>query len=96
MSEEKVHPVPAELAASAHINAAKYEEMYRRSVDDPDGFWADAAEEFISWSKKWDKVSEWDFKTADIKWYLGGKLNVSYNCLDRHLATRGDQTAIIW
>ncbi|HXK55820.1 MAG TPA: AMP-binding protein, partial [Gammaproteobacteria bacterium] len=96
MSEEKVHPVPAELAASAHINAAKYEEMYRRSVDDPDGFWADAAEEFISWSKKWDKVTEWDFKTADIKWFLGGKLNVSYNCLDRHLETRGDQTAIIW
>lgn len=51
MSEEKVHPVPADLAASAHINAAKYEEMYRRSVDDPDGFWADAAEEFVSWSK---------------------------------------------
>jgi len=96
MSEEKVHPVPAELAASAHINAAKYEEMYRRSVDDPDGFWGDAAEEFLSWSKKWDKVTEWDFKTADIKWYLGGKLNVSYNCLDRHLETRGDQTAIIW
>ena len=46
--------------------------------------------------KKWDKVTEWDFNTADIKWFLGGKLNVSYNCLDRHLATRGDQTAIIW
>jgi acetyl-CoA synthetase len=96
MSEEKVHPVPAEVAANAHIDAAKYDEMYKRSVDDPDGFWGDAAEEFITWSKKWDKVTEWDYHTADIKWFLGGKLNVSYNCLDRHLETRGDQTAIIW
>ena len=96
MSEQKVYPVPAEIAATAHIDAAKYDEMYKRSVEDPDGFWADAAEEFVTWSKKWDKVSEWDYHTADIKWFLGGKLNVSYNCLDRHLDTRGDQTAIIW
>ncbi|MCG8427003.1 MAG: acetate--CoA ligase [Chromatiales bacterium] len=96
MSEDKVYPVPAELAASTHIDAAKYEEMYKRSVDDPDGFWGDAAEEFLTWSKKWDKVSEWDYHSADIKWFMGGKLNVSYNCLDRHLDTRGDQTAIIW
>lgn len=96
MSEHKVYPVPAELAASAHIDAKKYQEMYQRSVDDPDGFWGDAAEEFLTWSRKWDKVSEWDYHSADIKWFLGGKLNVSYNCLDRHLETRGDQTAIIW
>ena len=96
MSEHKVYPVPAELAASAHIDAKKYQEMYQRSVDDPDGFWGDAAEEFLTWSRKWDKVSEWDYHSADIKWFLGGKLNVSYNCLDRHLDTRGDQTAIIW
>jgi acetyl-CoA synthetase len=96
MSEDKVYPVPAEVAASAHIDAAKYQEMYQRSVDDPDGFWGDAADEFLTWSKKWDKVSEWDYHSADIKWFLGGKLNVSVNCLDRHLDTRGDQTAIIW
>ncbi len=96
MSEDKVYPVPAEVAASAHIDAAKYQGMYQRSVDDPDGFWGDAADEFLTWSKKWDKVSEWDYHSADIKWFLGGKLNVSVNCLDRHLDTRGDQTAIIW
>ncbi len=96
MSEVKVYPVPAEIAAKAHIDAAKYKEMYQRSIDDPDGFWAEQAEEFVSWSKKWDKVSEWDFYSADIKWFMGGKLNVSYNCLDRHLESRGDQTAIIW
>ena len=96
MSEHKVYPVPAELAASAHIDLEKYQTMYQRSVDDPNGFWGDAAEEFISWFKKWDKVSEWDFNSADIKWFEGAKLNVSYNCLDRHLETRGDQPAIIW
>ncbi|MES9855060.1 MAG: acetate--CoA ligase [Sedimenticola sp.] len=96
MSEAKVYPVPAEVAAKAHIDAAKYKEMYQRSIDDPDSFWAEQAEEFVTWSKKWDKVSEWDFYSADIKWFMGGKLNVSYNCLDRHLESRGDQTAIIW
>ncbi|MCW8906311.1 MAG: acetate--CoA ligase [Sedimenticola sp.] len=96
MSEEKVYPVSAETAAQAHIDAARYQEMYQRSVDDPDGFWGDAAEEFLTWSKKWDKVSEWDFNEANIKWFQGAKLNVSYNCLDRHLETRGDQTALIW
>jgi len=96
MSEVKIHPVVAEIAADAHIDAAKYEVMYRQSIDDPDTFWAEQADQFISWYKKWDKVSEWDFNTATIKWFEGAKLNVSYNCLDRHLETRGDQTAIIW
>jgi len=96
MSEEKIYPVSAEAAAQAHIDAAKYQEMYQRSVKDPDGFWGDAAEEFLTWSKKWDKVSDWDFNEANVKWFQGGKLNVSYNCLDRHLETRGDQTAFIW
>ena len=97
MSEVKVYPVPAETAAGAHINSEKYQQMYQRSVADPDGFWGEQAEQFLSWFKKWDKVSEWDYdKNIDIKWFPGGKLNVSYNCLDRHLDTRGDQTAIIW
>ena len=96
MSDNKLYPVPADIAATAHIDATKYAEMYKRSVDDPDGFWGDAADEFLTWYKTWDKVSDWDYHTADIKWFLGGKLNVSYNCLDRHLDTRGDQVAMIW
>jgi len=96
MSDQKVYQVPPEFAAEAYITQEKYEEMYRRSVDDPDGFWGDAAGEFLTWYKPWEKVSEWDYHTADIKWFLGGKLNVSYNCLDRHLDSRGDQVAIIW
>jgi len=97
MSEVKVYPVPPETAAGAHINADKYQQMYQRSVSDPDGFWGEQAEQFLTWFRKWDKVSQWDYtNNIDIKWFAGGKLNVSYNCLDRHLETRGDQTAIIW
>jgi len=98
MSEEKIYPVPAEVAANAHIDAAAYEAMYKRSIDDPDGFWAEQADKFVTWFKRWDKVSDWSFDADNlyIKWFEGAQLNVSYNCLDRHLDTRGDQTAIIW
>jgi len=97
MSEVKVYPVPPETAANAHVNADQYQAMYQRSVNDPDGFWGEQAEQFLTWFQKWDKVSQWDYtNNIDIKWFSGGKLNVSYNCLDRHLETRGDQTAIIW
>ncbi|HFE49010.1 MAG TPA: acetate--CoA ligase [Chromatiaceae bacterium] len=96
MSEEALYKVPPEFAKNAHIDADKYAAMYRQSIDDPDTFWAEQAEAFITWYKPWDKVLEWDFNDPDIKWFQGGKLNVSYNCLDRHLDSRGDQTAIIW
>ncbi|MBT6274825.1 MAG: acetate--CoA ligase [Chromatiales bacterium] len=98
MSEEHVYPVRDDVAAAAHIDAASYEAMYKRSVDDPDGFWGDQADQFVTWSKKWDTVSNWSYGEDDlhIEWFKGGKLNASVNCIDRHLATRGDQTAIIW
>ena len=97
MTIDKVYQVPEAIAEHAHINAEKYKEMYERSINDSDNFWAGQAENFITWFKKWNKVLEWDFdKNLNIKWFAGGKLNVSWNCLDRHLETRGDQTAIIW
>ncbi|HXH04039.1 MAG TPA: acetate--CoA ligase [Candidatus Competibacteraceae bacterium] len=96
MSNDKVYPVPADFAAKAWINAEQYQAMYQRSVTDPDGFWAEQAETFIDWFQPWNKVSEWDFSKGHIRWFEGAKLNVSHNCLDRHLATRGDQVAIIW
>ncbi|MFN2347976.1 MAG: acetate--CoA ligase [Thioalkalivibrio sp.] len=97
MSEVKVHDVPEAFAAQAHVNAQQYSEMYKRSLDDPQGFWAEQAETYVTWFKKWDKVLDWSF-TGDvhIRWFEGAKLNVSYNCLDRHLDSRGDQAAIIW
>ncbi|MEL6842146.1 MAG: acetate--CoA ligase, partial [Bacteroidota bacterium] len=74
---------------------AEYEEVYRDSVQDPEAFWAKQADSF-TWQKKWDKTLEWNFRDPDVKWFIGGKLNITENCLDRHLETRGDQAAIIW
>ena len=98
MSEEKIYAVPAAIAAKAHVTAEQYATMYQRSIDDPAGFWAEQATQFVSWSQPWTNVLDYSFKADDlhIKWFEGGKLNVSENCLDRHLATRGDQVAIIW
>lgn len=96
MFEVKTHPVPDAISSNAHCDNDKYLEMYQQSISDPDSFWAEQADEFISWIKKWDKVQDCDYNTASIKWFEGAKLNVSYNCLDRHLQSRGDQTAIIW
>ncbi|MDJ0832985.1 MAG: acetate--CoA ligase [Gammaproteobacteria bacterium] len=95
---EEIYPVPEAFAAQANITQDDYETMYRQSLDDPDTFWSEQAEQYLTWSKKWDKVQEWSFDKVDlgIKWFLGGQLNVSYNCLDRHLDTRGDQVAILW
>ena len=73
----------------------EYKKVYERSVNDPEGFWGDVASEF-TWRKKWDKVLEWDFSKPEVNWFQGGKLNITENCLDRHLETRGDQTAILW
>jgi acetyl-CoA synthetase len=73
----------------------EYTQEYAASVADPEAFWATQAESFV-WKKKWDKVLEWDFIRPDVQWFVGGKLNITENCLDRHLVTRGDQTAILW
>ncbi len=98
MSDVKTYPVPADFAAQANVSAEQYKEMYQRSVDDPAGFWGEQADQYLTWFKKWDTVLDWSFAGDDlhINWFKGGTLNVSYNCLDRHLDTRGDQVAIIW
>ncbi len=72
-----------------------YSSIYKKSVEDPEAFWADVASDF-QWKKKWDKVLEWDFLKAEVKWFLGGKMNITENCLDRHLPHKANQTAIIW
>ncbi len=96
MSNSTTYPPAPALVAAAHINAERYQEMYARSLTEPDAFWAEQAEQFVDWMKKWDKVQEWDYEKARISWFAGARLNVSYNCLDRHLETRGGETAIIW
>ena len=93
---QDLYPVPADLAANSHCDNAKYLEMYQRSIDDNEGFWAEQAER-LDWFKKPTKIKDVDYAdNARIRWYEDGELNVSYNCIDRHLDSRGDQTAIIW
>jgi acetyl-CoA synthetase len=73
----------------------EYERAYRKSIEEPEAFWSGVAESF-QWRKKWDSVLEWNFKDPDVKWFRGAKLNITENCIDRHLATLGDKPAIIW
>ena len=91
------YPPSAELAANAHVDAAKYDEMYAASVNDPEAFWGEHGKR-IDWIKPFTKVKDvnYTFGEVSIKWYEDGELNVSSNCIDRHLETRGDQTAIIF
>ena len=92
-----IYDIPAAVQGQTAIDPETYQQMYERSIQDPEGFWAEHAEKQLEWFQKWDKVVEWDFHKADIKWFLNGKLNVSYNCLDRHVnAGAGAQTALIW
>src|SRR5680860_1219712 len=95
--EGKVFEVPEDFRQKAIISSFdQYEEMYRRSMEDGDAFWADTAER-ITWFKKWDRVQNHDFANARIRWYEGGKLNAAYNCLDRHLETDvADKVAFYW
>ena len=98
MSQEGLFHPPAEFVKKAHISSfEQYKEMYDRSLKDPEGFWGEIAERDFYWKEKWTKVREYDFKGGiSIKWFAGAKTNITYNCLDRHLEKRGNQTAIIW
>ncbi len=97
MSEEElIFNPPERIKEKAYIKSMdEYREMYDRSLKDPEGFWAEQAE-IIDWFKKWDKVLDYDFKEGKIQWFIGGKTNAAYNCLDRHLKDKADKTALIW
>jgi len=94
---EKTYPPTADFAANAHVDADRYNEMYQASISDPDGFWAEHGKR-VDWMKPFSKVKNVSFEPGNIaiKWFEDGTLNVAANCIDRHLETRGDQTAIIW
>ena len=96
MSDTRLIPVPADLADRAWVDEAKYFELYEESVANPDKFWGEQGKR-LHWVKPYTKVKNASFKgDVSIKWYEDGTLNAAYNCIDRHLATRADQTAIIW
>ncbi|MGZ0190697.1 MAG: AMP-binding protein, partial [Alphaproteobacteria bacterium] len=94
---DTLFPPPAAIAANAHVDAAKYQAMYQRSIDDPDGFWAEHGKR-IDWIKPFTKVknTSFDADNLSINWFEDGTLNVSANCIDRHLATRANDVAIVW
>ncbi len=94
--EHKTYPVKPEIAKKAHINNEQYLALYQQSIQQPETFWAEQATQFLDWQKPWDSVLEYDYPKGEISWFSGGKLNVSVNCIDRHLATRAEQTALIW
>ncbi len=97
MSDDKIYDVPADWRKRAYLDDAKYKEMYARSIKDPNGFWAEQAKR-VDWIKPFSKVKNttYDPHNVSIKWFEDGTLNAAYNCVDRHLPKRGDQTAIIW
>ncbi|WP_414430722.1 acetate--CoA ligase [Alcanivorax sp. IL3] len=96
MSKTHIHPVPADFKAQTLMDRDTYEKWYEQSINDPDTFWADRAREFLDWKTPWDTVSDWDFNEGRATWFQGATLNVCYNCVDRHLPERANQTAIIW
>lgn len=95
-ASETIYPVNTTIAKTAHFTAQTYRSLYQQSIADPQKFWDEQAKLFLDWSKPWDETVAFDYRKGEISWFKGGKLNVSVNCLDRHLATRGEQTAIIW
>ncbi|HNT56702.1 MAG TPA: AMP-binding protein, partial [Syntrophales bacterium] len=98
---KEVYPVPDFMKKRAYINSMEqYKALWKRSVEEPEKFWSEIADEYVTWFKKWDKVEDYNFDLRKgpiyVKYFTGAKLNVSYNCLDRHLDKRGDQVAIQW
>src|SRR2546426_925426 len=93
--ENRLFPPPATFSSKAHIKSrAEYDRLYRQSIDDPETFWGNEAQA-LHWFKKWDKVLQWN--CPDAKWFVGGKTNLAYNCLDRQIEQgKGDKIAILW
>jgi len=96
MSATKNHAVKSDYASKSNMTLEQYQAWYKESLEQPDQFWAARAEQFLSWFKPWTTVNEYDFRKGEATWFKDGKLNASYNCIDRHLPERADQVAIIW
>ena len=90
------YPQAEAVRQAVQLSAADYQRLYQQSVEQPEQFWAEQAQAFLDWSAPWSSVIQADLKTGEAQWFKDGQLNVSYNCIDRHLKQRGDQIAIIW
>ncbi|CAD5107900.1 acetate--CoA ligase [Zestomonas carbonaria] len=96
MFEITTHPVPEAVRQRAYLKDEDYQRLYRQSVEQPETFWAEQANTFLDWFKPWHSVRHEDLRKGQVSWFRGGQLNVAYNCIDRHLARRGEQVAFIW
>jgi len=96
MTNSTTYEISEKFADNANMSMKQYQTWYKQSIEDPNTFWGDRANEYVTWYKPWDSVSEHDFDKGEAKWFDGAELNVSFNCIDRHLEKRGDQVAIIW
>jgi acetyl-CoA synthetase len=96
MSNQNIYPVAESWSASAWVDKEKYQSMYRQSIEEPDLFWAEQSDLFLTWQQPWTDLNNVEFKQAQASWFIDGKLNVAVNCIDRHLHTSADQIAIIW
>ncbi len=96
MADEARYPIPDDARQRALINNEQYLTMYDASINDPETFWSEQANEFLDWHTRWQQLTDSDFMKGEARWFVGGKLNACHNCIDRHLPKRADQTAIIW
>ncbi len=96
MQQPHLYPVPSKFAQSSHLNAEQYRALYQQSIESPETFWAEQATQYLTWDSPWHTVRQYDFEKGQAAWFEGGKLNVTVNCIDRHLPSQADQTAIIW
>jgi acetyl-CoA synthetase len=96
MPEDKIYSVHDSAVSRSHLDKTRFQELYQQSITSPDEFWAEQADELLDWHQRWQSVSSSDFNKAEASWFTGAKLNVAFNCIDRHLEQRSEQTAIIW
>ena len=96
MTNDKQYPVSDDAKQQAHLSIDQYQDLYQKSINAPETFWPEMANEFLTWSKPWEQLTESNLMTGTAGWFIGGKLNACYNCVDRHLPERAQQTAILW
>ena len=96
MAQEKIYDIPSTIKKSSSITAQGYEDLYKKSIEDPNTFWEEQAKKYLQWDSKWTDISEEDFSMGKISWFKEAKLNTSVNCIDRHLNTKKNDIAIIW
>jgi acetyl-CoA synthetase len=96
MTNDKQYPVSDDAKQRAHLSIDQYQDLYQKSINAPETFWPEMANEFLTWSKPWEQITESNLMTGTAGWFIGGKLNACYNCVDRHLPERAQQTAILW